>query len=458
MNRLVQLEFFRANWSLGTGKTTTAQKMGKVFYDMGLLSQAKVVECSATDLIGQYVGQTGPKVQKQMESAMGKVLFIDEAYRLAEGGFATEAMDELVDCMTKPKFAQKLVIILAGYDKDIDRLMSMNPGLTSRFPESILFKHMAPVTCLELLVRTLADLKKKKKAPLDLAVITPASADLECLILDLFTRLSALDSWGNARDVKSLAKSIFGRLISTAVRPITSLVLTEDVIITTMQSTLKERSQRNEAVGTSRFHGQLPPSFERFQQQQHQELPEAAASKLTTEAAPPQTEVAPSPVATAEGQEKQTTASGAQENETYDDTLDAIFRAKRDVGVSDAVWEQLERDKHAFVAREREYKLQQEEKQKEEQRIKDMIRAEKAAADDEERRKLEQKRIEAELERRRRDAELAAIEEQRLREKRVQRRLKELGPCPAGYMWIKQSVGYRCAGGSHFLSDSQLEL
>jgi AAA+ superfamily predicted ATPase len=67
-----------ANLAVGAGKTTTAQKMGKVFYDMGFLSQAKVEECSATDMIGQYVGQTGPKVQKLLEKAMGKVLFIDE--------------------------------------------------------------------------------------------------------------------------------------------------------------------------------------------------------------------------------------------------------------------------------------------------------------------------------------------------------------------------------------------
>jgi hypothetical protein len=126
--------------------------------------------------------------------------------------------------------------------------------------------------------------------------------------------------------------------------------------------------------------------------------------------------------------------------------------------VSDAVWEQLKLDKHAFVAREHEYKLRQEEKQKQEQQIKDLIRAEKAAANDRERREAEQKRITAELQRRRRDAELAAIEEQRTRERKAQRKLRELGPCPAGYMWIKQSVGYRCAGGSHFLSDSQLGL
>ncbi|KAI9375597.1 hypothetical protein BJX61DRAFT_539613 [Aspergillus egyptiacus] len=100
----------------GTGKTSTARKMGKVYYDMGLLSSAEVLEKSATDLMGQYV------------------LLVDEAYRLADGPYAKEAMEEIVDCITKPKFFQRLIIILAGYDKDINRLMAINPGLTSRFP------------------------------------------------------------------------------------------------------------------------------------------------------------------------------------------------------------------------------------------------------------------------------------------------------------------------------------
>ena len=430
--------------------------MGKVFYDMGLLSQAKVVECSATDMIGQYVGQTGPKVQKQMESAMGKVLFIDEAYRLAEGGFATEAMDELVDCMTKPKFAQKLIIILAGYDKDIDRLMSMNPGLTSRFPESIVFKHMAPATCLELLVKTLDDLKKRKKAPLDLSVINPPSADLERLVLDLFTKLSKLDSWGNARDVKSISRSVFGKLVSTAAPPVTSLVLTENLILTILQSTLEERSRRVEAVGTSRFHDQLLLQMEKHQQ--HKEPPKAAAHKLATEAAPPKLETAPQPVAIAEEQEAQIEKPDVRkEEEPTEDLLDIIFKVKRDPEVSDAVWEQLERDKHALVARERDYKQRQAEKREEEQRIRGLIRAEMAAAE-EERRVLEQKRIEAELERRRRDEELAVIEEQRAREEAAQKKIRERGPCPAGYHWIKGSGGYRCAGGSHWMSDTELGL
>ena len=82
--------------------------MGKVYYDMGFLATAEVIEVSATELVGQFVGQTGPKAHKLLERALGKILFVDEAYRLGEGQFAKEAMDEIVDCITKPKFVQKL--------------------------------------------------------------------------------------------------------------------------------------------------------------------------------------------------------------------------------------------------------------------------------------------------------------------------------------------------------------
>ena len=104
---------------------------------MGILSSPDVVECSASDMVGQYVGHTGPKTQKLLEKALGKVLFIDEAYRLGEGQFAAEAVNELVDLVTKPKFLNKIVIILAGYDNDMNKLMAVNPGLSSRFPEEV---------------------------------------------------------------------------------------------------------------------------------------------------------------------------------------------------------------------------------------------------------------------------------------------------------------------------------
>ena len=75
---------------------------------MGILGTAEVVECSSSDMVAQYVGQTGPKTKKLFEKALGKVLFIDEAYRLGEGHFAQEAIDELVGLLTHPNFKSKL--------------------------------------------------------------------------------------------------------------------------------------------------------------------------------------------------------------------------------------------------------------------------------------------------------------------------------------------------------------
>ncbi|KAF1835315.1 P-loop containing nucleoside triphosphate hydrolase protein [Decorospora gaudefroyi] len=435
----------------GTGKTSTAQKMGKVFYDMGFLSQAKVEECSATDLIGQYVGQTGPKVLKLLEKAMGKVLFIDEAYRLAEGGFATEAMDELVDCLTKPKFAQKLVVILAGYDKDIDRLMSMNPGLTSRFPESVIFTPMAPETCLELLIKVLGDLQKKKKAPLDISVVDPPSEQLRTQLLDLFGKLSVLESWGNARDVKSLAKSMFQALISIAVPPITSLVLTESIVTNAMQQMLDERSRRTAAVGTHRFPNRHP--LQPLPQPQSPKPPTTQCPKMATNTATP-----PKPDPEPEKQQDDPPPKSSVDQDPpppfpkHPPPSSSLFQAKRDPGVSDETWAQLERDKHAHLAQESAlHRLQQERLQQQHH----ILRAEQAASNEQERLAQEQARIQAQLEKRRLDEEIAA----RQLERDILEKLRRLGVCPAGFPWVRQAGGrgYRCGGGSHVLSDGEVE-
>ncbi|PVI08396.1 P-loop containing nucleoside triphosphate hydrolase protein [Periconia macrospinosa] len=440
----------------GTGKTTTAQKMGKVFYDMGFLGQAKVIEASATDLVGQYVGHTGPKVQKLLEKALGKVLFIDEAYRLAEGHFATEAMDELVDCLTKPKYKQKLICILAGYDKDIDRLMSQNPGLTSRFPESIIFPHLDPATSLKLMTSVLK--KNAQQAPLQLDCLVNPDPKFEGKILGLFKQLSSLDSWGNARDVKSLAKGMFNKIISAAVPPITSLILTEQVVVEVMENTLTERSRRNEAVGTTRFHKRQP----RHPLPPHQAQNAPANPTSSTSNPTPQTNTAsksqppPPPPTDKKPEEPDQNEDRGDATASEPEWIDSILKAKRDPGVSDAVWEQLTRDKHAAIAQEREYMRLQKEKQDELQRIEDLRRAEEEAQHEEEKRRWERERIEAELERRRKEEKLREAEQKRQEEVKRQQRLKILGPCPMGFRWIRQIGGYRCAGGSHWLSDAAL--
>ncbi|KAI6004453.1 ATPases of the AAA+ class [Pisolithus orientalis] len=109
----------------GTGKTGTARKLGQVYYDMGFLSSTDVVECSASDLVGQHVGHTGPQTKAVFEKVLRKVLFVDEAYRLREGKFAKEAMDEIVGLMTQERYMDKLIIVLAGYEDEMNALLQV---------------------------------------------------------------------------------------------------------------------------------------------------------------------------------------------------------------------------------------------------------------------------------------------------------------------------------------------
>lgn len=74
-----------------------------------------------------------------LEKSLGKVLFVDEAYRLGEGAFATEAINELVDSLTKPRFLGKIIVILAGYDQNMNELLSINQELSSRFQRKLSF-------------------------------------------------------------------------------------------------------------------------------------------------------------------------------------------------------------------------------------------------------------------------------------------------------------------------------
>lgn len=80
---------------------------------------------------------------------------MDEAYRLCDGDFGKECVNELVDSMTKPQFMGKIVVILAGYSADMNNLLRVNPGLSSRFPEEAVFELMEPQECLTLLERQL---------------------------------------------------------------------------------------------------------------------------------------------------------------------------------------------------------------------------------------------------------------------------------------------------------------
>ena len=125
----------------GTGKTTVARIVGHVLYEKGVIAEDKLIETSRADLVAGYVGQTAEKTRKVLESALGGILFVDEAYTLASGGqndFGKEAIDEILKFMEDHR--SNIMIIFAGYTNDMEKFLETNPGLRSRIPNKFDFE------------------------------------------------------------------------------------------------------------------------------------------------------------------------------------------------------------------------------------------------------------------------------------------------------------------------------
>src|SRR6266702_1044189 len=144
----------------GTGKTAVARIVAKIFYAFGLLDAPTVVEAQRADLVGEYLGATAIKANELIDSALGCVLFIDEAYSLVNEGdgqndrFGNEAVQALLKRAEDDR--DRLVIILAGYERQMEGFLASNPGLTSRFAIRVKFSGYSPTELLQLADLTVA--------------------------------------------------------------------------------------------------------------------------------------------------------------------------------------------------------------------------------------------------------------------------------------------------------------
>lgn len=215
----------------GTGKTTVAKMMGRLYKKMGVLSKGHVHEVDRTDLVGEYIGQTGPKVKEAIETARGGVLFIDEAYALARSpedskDFGREAVEILVKELSNGP--GDLAIIVAGYPKEMKTFLDSNPGLRSRFKQTFEFTDYLPQE-----LSLIADYACREK---EVILALEAKQKVDEIITEAFRQRDR--AFGNARFVFDLidkAKIQLGlRLMADpGVRDLSpealSIVLREDV-------------------------------------------------------------------------------------------------------------------------------------------------------------------------------------------------------------------------------------
>jgi SpoVK/Ycf46/Vps4 family AAA+-type ATPase len=179
----------------GVGKTEVARVIGEIFRALKVLRKGHIVETDRAGLVAGYVGQTATKTLDKCREALDGILFIDEAYTLASGGggghdFGKEAIDTLLKFMEDNR--ERIVVIVAGYPKDMKRFIESNPGLASRFTKSVNFPSYGPDDLCEILKRMAAH--QHFSLPEDFAAaLTPW----------IEQRAKAPD-WGNARSVRTL--------------------------------------------------------------------------------------------------------------------------------------------------------------------------------------------------------------------------------------------------------------
>ncbi|WP_458318268.1 type VII secretion AAA-ATPase EccA [Mycolicibacterium brisbanense] len=196
----------------GTGKTTIARVIAKIYCGLGLLKTSSVIEATRADFVGQHLGSTAIKTSELIDRALDGVLFIDEAYTLIQSGlaggdaFGREAVDTLLARMEDDR--DRLVVIIAGYDREIDRFLAANEGLASRFSRRIRFSSYSATELGDIaqMIAKARDSELTDDAYQELILICQQLCDTEAIDQTGVAR-RAIDIAGNGRFVRNVVES-----------------------------------------------------------------------------------------------------------------------------------------------------------------------------------------------------------------------------------------------------------
>lgn len=183
----------------GTGKTTVARLIAKLYRQLGVLEEGQLIEVDRGGLVAGYVGQTALKTQEKIDEAMGGVLFIDEAYTLAKGGsdFGQEAIDTILKAMEDKR--ESFVVIVAGYSEPMERFLESNPGLKSRFNKNIQFEDYSKSELISIL--------KLFCTQNDMVLTTETEQQIDCYLEWLISNKP--DNFANGREMRNLFETMY---------------------------------------------------------------------------------------------------------------------------------------------------------------------------------------------------------------------------------------------------------
>lgn len=196
----------------GTGKTTVARILARLYKQIGVLSGGQLIEVDRSGLVAGYVGQTATKTQKKIEEAMGGVLFIDEAYTLARTGdasndFGQEAIDTILKAMEDHR--DEFIVIVAGYTRPMEVFLNSNPGLKSRFNKFIEFPDYTIEELMQIFERNCSDYQ----------YVMDEDAHDQVRSLIMLAKSGTTENFANAREVRNL----FERIITNQARRVAQI-------------------------------------------------------------------------------------------------------------------------------------------------------------------------------------------------------------------------------------------